>query len=48
MIEFAKMGHVFKCRLPPSSASVTQDSLVSSAHAAGCWYKIDRSSLNTV
>lgn len=25
--EFVKMGHAFKCHLPPSNASVTQDSL---------------------
>ncbi len=35
MTEFVKMGRAFKCRLPPSNASVTQDSLVSSSYSTG-------------
>lgn len=42
--EYVKMGHVFKGRLPPSDASVTQDSLVSSSFSATRCYNIDRSS----
>lgn len=32
------MGHAFKCCLPPSNASVTLASLVSSSCSVGCWY----------
>lgn len=45
MTEFVKMGHAFKCHLPPSNASVTQDSLVSNPYSAGCRYNIDGSSV---